>query len=146
MTTEMQANLETVESIIVRSDTVERITPARISDAKIAIVDDEPMNIKVVSRLLHLEGYSTFFTTPDAREAVCLVQANNPDLVLLDLMMPHVSGLEILQKLRQHELTLHIPVVILTASTDRETRIEALRGGANDFLNKPIDPSELAPR
>jgi PleD family two-component response regulator len=81
MTTEMQANLETVEPITVRSAAAERITPARISDAKIAIIDDEPMNIKVVSRLLHLEGYSTFFTTPDAREGVCLVQANNPDLV-----------------------------------------------------------------
>jgi putative two-component system response regulator len=115
-------------------------------DAKIAIIDDEPTNIKVVSRLLHLEGYSTFLTANDARQAVPLIQTNQPDLVLLDLMMPHVGGLEILKAVRQNSLTSHTPVIILTASTDRDTRVQALRAGANDFLNKPIDPSELAPR
>jgi putative two-component system response regulator len=119
---------------------------AGLCDARIAIIDDESTNIKVVSRLLHLEGYSTFFTTTDARDALGLIETNRPDLVLLDLMMPHVSGLEILRGLRQHSQTHHTPVIILTASTDRDTRIEALREGANDFLNKPVDPSELGPR
>ncbi|HEV7281813.1 MAG TPA: HD domain-containing phosphohydrolase [Pirellulaceae bacterium] len=118
----------------------------RESIAKIAIIDDEPTNVKVVSRLLQMDGYSNFVTTCDAREAMELVRHETPDIVLLDLMMPHVSGLEILQTIRRFDATRLTPVVILTASTDRETRIEALRGGANDFLNKPIDPSELAPR
>src|SRR5690606_32149675 len=82
----------------------------------------------------------------DAREGVALVRAEAPDLVLLDLMMPYVSGLDILAELRHDPATAHTPVIVLTASTDRETRIEALRTGANDFLNKPIDPSELVPR
>ena len=127
-------------------NSVHTAAPTCVTDARIAIVDDEPTNLKVVSRLLRLEGYSTFFTMNDAREALGMIRANQPDLVLLDLMMPHVSGLEILRGMRQCSTTQHTPVIILTASTDRETRIDALREGANDFLNKPIDPSELGPR
>ena len=116
------------------------------SRAKIAVIDDEPTNIKVLCRLLSLAGYREFVSTTDAREGVELVGRESPDLVLLDLMMPHVSGLDILQKLRAGRATSRIPIVILTASTDHPTKIEALSLGANDFLNKPIDPSELAPR
>lgn len=116
------------------------------SDATIAIIDDEPTNIKVVSRLLQLEGYRNFISTHDSREALDLIRNQATDIVLLDLMMPHVSGLDILRMLRSRTDTWLTPVIILTASTDRETRLEALRRGANDFLNKPIDPSELAPR
>ncbi|MEW4453010.1 HD domain-containing phosphohydrolase [Bremerella sp. JC817] len=118
--------------------------PAR--DAKIVVIDDEPVNIKVVSRLLRIEGYTHFVTTSNATEAYQLVKDERPDLVLLDLMMPHVSGLEILRQIRQDEQLAHTPTIILTATTDRETRVEALRTGANDFLNKPIDASELIPR
>ncbi|WP_442484427.1 HD domain-containing phosphohydrolase [Aeoliella sp. SH292] len=114
--------------------------------ARIVVIDDEPVNIKVVQRLLQIEGYENFVSTSDAREALALVRGESPDLVLLDLMMPHISGLEILAALRADINTLHTPVIVLTASTDRETRIEALSTGANDFLNKPIDPSELVPR
>lgn len=117
-----------------------------VADAKIVIVDDEPVNIKVVQRLLKIEGYEHVVTTCDSREAVALIQQETPDLVLLDLMMPHVSGLDILAAVRQDPLVHLTPVVILTASTDNQTRVDALRGGANDFLNKPVDPNELAPR
>lgn len=117
-----------------------------VPDAKLVIVDDEPVNIKVVSRLLRIEGYSQFFTTSDSREALELIRAESPDAVLLDLMMPHISGLDILSELREQPETRLTPVIILTASTDRDTRVDALNRGANDFLNKPIDPSELAPR
>ncbi len=120
--------------------------PVDVTRAKIAIVDDESTNIKVVSRLLNLEGFTRFATTTDARDAVEMVRRETPDLVLLDLMMPFTSGLDVLRKLRSCSETLHVPVVILTASTDHAKRIEALQSGANDFLNKPIDPSELTPR
>jgi putative two-component system response regulator len=122
------------------------MSPSSQSDATIAIIDDEPTNIKVVSRLLQLEGYRKFITTHDSREAIDLIRNQAADIVLLDLMMPHVSGLDILRTLRSQTASWLTPVIILTASTDRETRLEALRRGANDFLNKPIDPSELAPR
>jgi putative two-component system response regulator len=110
------------------------------------VVDDESTNIKVVCRLLKLDGYAEFVTTSDARQALELAQTELPDLILLDLMMPHVSGLEILSVLRSNNDTRFMPVVILTASTDRETRIDALDRGATDFLGKPIDPSELIAR
>jgi cyclic di-GMP phosphodiesterase len=120
--------------------------PAGVQAARIMVVDDEVTNVKVVCRLLKLEGYSSFLTTTDAREAVELARTQLPDLILLDLNMPHVSGLEILSELQACESTRFIPVVILTASTDKETRVDALDRGANEFLNKPVDPSELAPR
>src|SRR5437588_6005778 len=114
--------------------------------AKIMIVDDEPTNVKLVKRLLQLEGFSQFVTTEDAGSALSLVRDESPDLLLLDLMMPHISGLDILAELRDDPKSAVIPVLILTAVTDSETRRKALEFGATDFLNKPIDPSELMPR
>lgn len=121
-------------------------TKCPVPDARIVVIDDEPVNIKVVTRLLRLEGYSHFVNTNESRDALNLIRRESPDLVLLDLMMPHHSGLDILSELRSHESTQHVPVIILTAATDRVTRVNVLQAGANDFLNKPIDPSELAPR
>ncbi|MFO0941524.1 MAG: response regulator [Pirellulales bacterium] len=86
---------------IVPQSMVSHGTRPIITDARIVIVDDEPVNIKVVRRLLKIEGYGQIVTTCDAREAIGLIQQETPDLVLLDLMMPHVSGLEILSAIRQ---------------------------------------------
>src|SRR5438552_18902359 len=87
--------------------------------AKIMIVDDEPTNIKVVRRLLEIEGYRNFVTTTDSSAAVYLVEDQRPDLVLLDLMMPMVSGLDILSSVRQDSVRSFLPIIILTAATDR---------------------------
>src|SRR5262249_4658934 len=114
--------------------------------AKIMIVDDEPTNIKVVRRLLEIEGYQNFVTTTDSSAARYLIADQKPDLVLLDLMMPMVSGLDILSSVRQDSSQSFIPIVILTAATDRETRLQALELGATDFVTKPVDPSDLIPR
>src|SRR3972149_4917615 len=110
------------------------------------IVDDEAMNIKILRRLLELEGFTSFVTTSDSPTAVSLIRHEQPDVVLLDLMMPFVSGLDILNEVRGDEAIAFIPIVILTAVTDRETRVRAVELGATDFLNKPIDTSELVPR
>ena len=114
--------------------------------AKLMVIDDEPVNIKVVCRLLRLEGYDRFVSTSDSSSAMELIRVEKPDLVLLDLMMPKVSGLDILGAMRRDPATSHIPVIVLTASTQQETRNEALHRGANDFLTKPIDSGELSPR
>jgi putative two-component system response regulator len=114
--------------------------------AKIMVVDDEPTNVKLVQRFLELDGYERFVTTTDARRALQMARDEQPDCILLDLMMPHVSGLEILDKLRADPDLALIPVIFLTAVTDSAVRRDALQRGATDFLNKPIDPYELAPR
>jgi putative two-component system response regulator len=119
---------------------------ARVQHSKVMIVDDESTNIKILRRLLELEGYKNFVTTSDATEAVALVRQELPDIVLLDLMMPYVSGLDILAEIRSDESIAFIPVIILTAVTDRETRVRAVELGATDFLNKPVDASEMVPR
>jgi len=113
---------------------------------KILIVDDESVNVKVTRKYLEADGYKNFITTTDSREAIDLIANEKPDLVLLDIVMPNITGLDILKAVRQDHQLESIPVVILTASTDRETKLSALQLGATDFLAKPVDPSELIPR
>ena len=114
--------------------------------AKIMIVDDEPINIKVVNKYLRVAGYRHFVTVTDSTTATALIESEKPDIVLLDYMMPKVNGLDILRWVRAHERLQHTPVVMLTATTDSETKLAALELGATDFLHKPLDPSELLPR
>jgi putative two-component system response regulator len=126
-------------------------SPARrdslnLKQFKLMVVDDEPTNVKLVRRLLELQGYEHFITTTDSREALDLIESEQPDCVLLDLMMPHLSGVDVLRAVRGAPELEHIPVIILTAIADRPTRCQVLAEGATDFLTKPIDPAELGPR
>ena len=116
------------------------------ASAKIAIVDDEPINVKVVRKHLQRVGYDNFVTSSDSVNALGLLVAEKPDVVLLDVMMPEIDGIEILRGIRANQQIGHTPVLILTASTDAETKLRALNAGATDFLAKPVDTSELAPR
>jgi putative two-component system response regulator len=118
----------------------------RLRGAKILIVDDEPINIKVVRKHLQGAGYRNFVTTTDPTTAMEILRAEQPDVVLLDVMMPQVNGLQILEWIRADERFQHVPVLILTASTDSATKLSALELGATDFLAKPVDPHELLPR
>ena len=117
-----------------------------LRSSKVMIVDDEPINVKLAQKYLSLGGYRNFVSTHDSRQALALIEAEQPDVLLLDIMMPHVSGLDILGTLRGNPLWTHLPIVILTASNDHDTKRRALELGASDFLNKPVDPSELLPR
>lgn len=113
---------------------------------KVMIVDDEPINIKVVRKYLSMVGYTDFVSVTEAGEAFNQIVKELPDVLLLDVMMPNVSGLEILEQVRADRRIAHIPVLILTASDDQETKKRALESGATDFLSKPVDPNELIPR
>jgi putative two-component system response regulator len=115
-------------------------------DQRIFIVDDEDLNIRVARKYLRTWGYETVESTNQPTEAIHRILQAQPHLVLLDVMMPEVSGLELLAQLRQIEETKHLPIVILTAHIEDSVRHEALNLGANDFLGKPIDPLELHPR
>jgi len=115
-------------------------------DAKIMIVDDEPINIDVVQAFLEEEKYHNFVTVQDSTQAMKLLEETRPDLMLLDLMMPDVSGFDILSAVRAHQRFKYLPVIILTASTDTQNKLKALDLGATDFLAKPLDQSELCLR
>jgi putative two-component system response regulator len=117
-----------------------------ISNPRVAIIDDQPLNIRVVQKHLAMIGYQQFFTTTDATQALTLIRQEHPDVVLLDIMMPEISGLEILQQLRKEQEFEDLPVIILTAASDSETKLTALDLGATDFLGKPVDQAELQTR
>jgi putative two-component system response regulator len=114
--------------------------------SKIMIVDDEAYNIQVFHKHLQLAGYRYFCTTSDSTQAMTMLRREKPDLLLLDIMMPEVSGLDILQELRSTPEYRHLPVIVLTASTSRETKQRALQLGTNDYLHKPIDYEDLTLR
>ncbi|MCP4788183.1 MAG: response regulator [Fuerstiella sp.] len=115
-------------------------------NARIMIVDDEPLNIMTFRQHLKLEGYQRFVSTTDASEALAMAKRELPDVLLLDVHMPRISGLDILRVMGLDPVLQHIPVLILTAATDPAIRKNALDLGASDFLTKPIDPNELLPR
>ena len=116
------------------------------ASSTIMIVDDEPTTIEMLEMFLQGEGYEHFVTTTEPREALAIARSEAPDVLLLDLMMPQVGGLEVLGTIRRDRELRHLPVVILTSSTESETKLKALEFGATDFLSKPVDPSELALR
>lgn len=117
-----------------------------LKQATIMMVDDEPIIVETLENLLEDAGYKNFVSTTDSKKAVELMQSKKPDIVLLDVMMPDVSGLDILESMGADEDLRYIPSIIITAATDSETKLKALDLGATDVLNKPVDPSELALR
>ncbi|MBX3444416.1 MAG: response regulator [Planctomyces sp.] len=117
-----------------------------VRQSRIMIVDDEPLNIAVVQGYLEMEGYLNVLSSDHAPQALPQIGLHRPDLVLLDIHMPHIDGLEILTAIRKDAQLAHIPVVILTASADDETKIRALRAGATDLLCKPVHREELMAR
>ncbi len=114
--------------------------------AKILMVDDEPTTLEILEIFLQAEGYENLIQLNDSTRALETVAEERPDLVLLDVMMPEIGGLEILRALRADEALASTPVIILTSATDPETKLAALELGATEFLAKPVDPSELALR
>lgn len=119
---------------------------AGLSDAVIMMVDDEQLNIDMTEAFLEGAGYRHFVSTNQAETAVELMQSKRPSLLLLDLSMPKVSGMQILKIMRNDAVLCHIPVIVLTSTQDPQVKLQALSVGAMDFLSKPVDPSELALR
>ncbi|MCF8080762.1 MAG: EAL domain-containing protein [Desulfobacterales bacterium] len=112
-------------------------------DSKIMMVDDEPSTLAVVRSFLKRDGYRNFILIDDSRQALKSIEETRPDVLLLDLMMPEVSGFDILKAVRRHPKLGHLPVIILTASEEADDKLHCLDLGATDFLAKPVDPSEL---
>ncbi len=117
-----------------------------LSYATIMMVDDEPITMEIVQGFLEEAGYRKFVIEEDSTHALSVMEEVKPDIILLDLVMPEVSGFDILAQVRRHPDLEHVPVVVLTSSSDTATKLRALDLGATDFLSKPVDPSELALR
>ena len=115
------------------------------SPAKILVVDDTPRNVKLVADLLAAKGYNVI-TAGSGRDALSSIDANSPDLVLLDVVMPEMSGYEVCRTIRAQPATAMLPVVMVTALDPGEERIKGIEVGADDFLTKPINQAELLAR
>jgi signal transduction histidine kinase len=120
------------------------VSPRTVTDCTLLLVDDEPANLELLEAFLLPEGLTSLVKTANAREALPLFEAHRPDLVLLDLHMPHLGGFDVLRGIRERTANgQFLPVLVLTADASRETRARALSEGAHDFLTKPLDALEV---
>lgn len=117
---------------------------ADLSDAKILIVDDQIANVEVLKDLLFMKGYTNIYTTTDSRDVMNMVHEIKPDILLLDLLMPYITGLEVMADLKkQNLLSAYMPILVLTADATPESKQQALSGGASDFVTKPFNLAEV---
>jgi DNA-binding response OmpR family regulator len=112
---------------------------------KILVVDDVALNVKLLADLLAVKGYATC-TASSGAEALAAVARERPDLVLLDVMMPGMSGYEVCAALRADPAHAMLPIVLVTALDPAQERARGLDAGADDFLNKPVSQAELLAR
>ena len=112
--------------------------------ARILVVDDVPENVRLLDAVLSSHGYEILQAT-DGRTALELAATAEPDLVLLDVLMPGIDGYEVCRRLREREETAVLPVIMLTAG-DGQEKTKAIEAGADDFIPKPFDRDELFTR
>jgi class 3 adenylate cyclase len=112
---------------------------------KLLVVDDTPVNVKLLGDLLAAKGYAVV-TAASGKEALEKIDGERPDLVLLDVMMPGMSGYDVCRKLRENPATAMLPVVMVTALDPGQERVKGIEAGADDFLSKPINQPELLAR
>ena len=113
--------------------------------AHLLVVDDTPVNVKLLADLLGAKGYAVT-TAASGPEALVRIDKEPPDLVLLDVMMPGMSGYDVCRKLRENPATALLPVVMVTALDPTQERVKGIEAGADDFLTKPINQAELLAR
>lgn len=111
--------------------------------ARILIVDDEQANVDLLRRLLTREGFAHIESTTDSRDAPALYVRQRPDLILLDLHMPHLTGVDVMARLNEIAESSYLPILILSGDLTPEARRECLSRGAKDFVNKPFQPDEI---
>ena len=107
------------------------------------MIDDEMITMEIVKTFLEEDGYDDFYLESDSSRCIESLEKVMPDILLLDLVMPGTSGFEVLEQVREHQKFRHLPVLILTSSTETSSKLRALDLGATDFLAKPVDRSEL---
>jgi len=118
-------------------------TQNKILQGKILIVDDEPNNVALLEQTLQGVGYSSVRSTMDSRKVCDIFEEFKPDIILLDLNMPHMDGFQVMQKLKKIDPKSSASILVLTSLHENETRWRALQAGAQEFLTKPIDLAEV---
>jgi DNA-binding response OmpR family regulator len=109
---------------------------------KILVVDDDQGTTKLLEYILSKEGYDVI-TLNDSYDTVSMAETHNPNLILLDLMMPSVDGLEVCRNLRAESQFTRIPIIFFTSVSDIEKKVAAFGSGASDYIVKPVHPQEL---
>ena len=120
-----------------------QISKTKFSSAKLYLLDDEQINLDVVTEFLKLEGYDQIVSSTDPKQAMQDILLDPPDVLFLDIQMPGISGLDILAAIRENSTTKNLPVIILTATSDEAAKVKALELGANDLLRKPLQRVDL---
>jgi len=112
---------------------------------KILVVDDSTTNVVLLEAILDEKGYQ-IETALNAKEAYSIIEKETPDLILLDLLMPKISGFDFLEEIRKNQKTINTPVIVVSALTDEENIEKIMKMGAIDFVKKPIDLQYLVER
>ncbi|MGM0450925.1 MAG: phosphate regulon transcriptional regulator PhoB [Pseudomonadota bacterium] len=116
-----------------------------MAEKTVLIVDDEPSIREMIAVALEMAGYR-YIEAGDARQAHSLVVDERPDLIILDWMLPGTSGVDLARRLKRDEGTSEIPIIMLTARTEEDNRIQGLEVGADDYITKPFSPREMVAR
>ncbi len=113
----------------------------------VLVVDDEPIGLEMIASVLEADGYSVLQAS-DVRSAIEMLESNKMaiSVILMDLVMPEYNGFIAIRTIKAQKLTRLIPIMALTASTDKESVIKAMSVGADDYLTKPFEPSDLLNR
>jgi len=113
-----------------------------MSKAKVLIVDDEPFNIEVLEQALDGTDYQVV-TAANGQEAWEKIQSEQPDLILLDLMMPVMDGFAVLAKVKDDPMLRDIPIIIVSAEQDSKSVVKGIKQGAEDYLTKPVNTTQF---
>jgi PleD family two-component response regulator len=113
--------------------------------ARVLVVEDEPTTAKILGVILEKEGYTPSFSG-DGKTALTMVRAERPDVILLDVLLPELSGFEVCQRLRQDPSTCLIPIMLLTALNETKDKVTGFKLGADEYICKPFDVAELLAR
>ncbi len=116
-----------------------------MADKTVLIVDDEPSIREMIAVALEMAGYR-YIEAGDARQAHSLVVDERPNLIILDWMLPGTSGIDLARRLKREDSTAEIPIIMLTAKTEEDNRVQGLEVGADDYITKPFSPREMVAR